>query len=930
MKHLTDHDFDVFIVDFNTLRFVYLLYFVHEVALRSLQTADAQDVMRVDRAFGKLVAWDEVHPLLDVHACTVRDSIFARLTFRRTDGDFAHALARIFDFGIAFDLSDDGMMLRFACFEQFFDTRKTLGDIVTSNTAGVERTHGELRARLADGLGGNRTDSLADLDLSLVGKITAIALDADTELRFAGQDAADGYAVAYLLDAFGKVFINHIVDGGNALARLRVIDVLSKEAANNTLSERFDDAVAFLDGFNFDTADVVVADVDFLGIAVKGFLNVILRELCTSFEDNRTIRVHDVVRDFLAVHLLEDSLARLFTLFVIRLAESDDFRNHRIGKRGFRSQRGTADHDFMDVLLANRREFLFIENRIFREQNFLRLRVKHIGAEQTAHEAVVEKLEGIERRRNEACTVLNEVQRRDIAVLFADDDVLSDVDQTAREVTRVSCTQCRIGQTFAGTMRRNEVIGYREAFTEVCRDWQVDDLTGRVSHEAAHAGELTHLLFVTAGTGVSHHEDWVEGVHVVHHGISDIVRGFRPQGDDFMITLVFRDKTAVILTLDLIDDFLRFADDGFLLRRHDDIGNSDGHAGDAGVMVTEVLDVIDDFCRLRSAKMVVAVGNEGTELLFLHENAEAPRAIVFLMEVTEFRRQDLVEDHAAKARLDERSLAVRRLHAALQGCLQLEVMLLISEKCFSNARDNHALALSTRLKNRQVVGTEHHILCRHDDWFAVFRCEDVVGCEHEDAGLCLCLCRQRQMDSHLVTIEVGVVSRAGQRMQLQGMALSEDRLEGLNAEAVQRRGTVQENRMLFDDVFEDIPYFWTCTLNHALSALDVVGSARSDELFHDKRLEELKSHDFRQAALMQLEFRADDDNGTAGIVNAFAEQVLTETALLALQHIGKGFQRAVARARDRTAAAAVIDEGIDSFLQHAFFVAHDDVRRTEV
>ena len=476
-------------------------------------------------------------------------------------------------------------------------------------------------------------------------------------------------------------------------------------------------------------------------------------------------------------------------------------------------------------------------------------------------------------------------------------------------------------------MRGNEVIGYRQAFAEVCRDRQVDDLTGRVSHEAAHAGELTHLLLVTTGTGVSHHEDWVEGVHVVHHGVSDIVRGLRPEGDDLVVTLVLGDETAVVLALDLVDDLLRIADDDLLLRRHDDVGDGDRHAGDAGVMVAEVLDTVDDFCRLRGAKVVIAVSNEFAKLFLVHEDAELPLAILLvLMVVAQLRRQDLVEDHAAEGRADE---AVA-LDAAADLRLQLEVVLLISEQCLGDARDDHAFALGARLEDRQVVGTENHILRRDDDWLAVLRCEDVVGCEHQDARLGLCLCRQRQMDSHLVTIEVGVVSRAGQRMQLQGMALGEDRLEGLDAEAVQRRCTVQEHRMLLDDVFEDIPDFWTRALHHALCALDVVRSARSDELLHDERLEELECHDLRQAALVQLELRTDDDNGTAGVVDALAEQVLAEAALLALEHVRERLERAVARARDRTAAAAVIDQGVDGFLQHALLVAHDDVRRTEV
>ena len=206
----------------------------------------------------------------------------------------------------------------------------------------------------------------------------------------------------------------------------------------------------------------------------------------------------------------------------------------------------------------------------------------------------------------------------------------------------------------------------------------------------------------------------------------------------------------------------------------------------------------------------------------------------------------------------------------------------------------------------------------------------MVGCEHQDARLSLCLGRQRQMDSHLVTIEVGVVGRAGQRMELQCMTFRQDRLEGLDAETMQRRSTVQENRMLLDDVLEDIPDLWACALDHALSTLDVVCSARGNELLHDEWLEELECHDLRQAALVQLELRADDDNGTARVVDALAEQVLTEAALLALEHVRERLERAIARARDRTAAAAVIDQGVDSFLQHALLVAHDDVRRTEV
>src|ERR1041384_5738562 len=81
---------------------------------------------------------------------------------------------------------------------------------------------------------------------------------------------------------------------------------------------------------------------------------------------------------------------------------------------------------------------------------------------------------------------------------------------------------------------------------------------------------------------------------------------------------------------------------------------------------------------------------------------------------------------------------------------------------------------------------------------------------------------------------------------------------------------------------------------------------------------------------MQLEFRTDDDDGTAGVIDAFAEEVLTETSALALEHVAEGFERAIAGASDGAAVTAVVEERVHRFLQHAFFVADDDFRRLEL
>src|SRR5205823_13375085 len=83
------------------------------------------------------------------------------------------------------DLADDGEALRDARLEQLLDAWQTHGDVLAGDAAGVERTHGQLRARLADGLRRDDADGLADLHQLAGGEIAAVALAADAELGVA-------------------------------------------------------------------------------------------------------------------------------------------------------------------------------------------------------------------------------------------------------------------------------------------------------------------------------------------------------------------------------------------------------------------------------------------------------------------------------------------------------------------------------------------------------------------------------------------------------------------------------------------------------------------------------------------------------------------------------------------------------------------------
>ena len=299
----------------------------------------------------------------------------------------------------------------------------------------------------------------------------------------------------------------------------------------------------------------------------------------------------------------------------------------------------------------------------------------------------------------------------------------------------------------------------------------------------------------------------------------------------------------------------------------------------------------------------------------------------------------LVEDHAAGRGHDQLTVV-----AVLDRLLELDLLRLDRQHDLVLAAE--PLRPVGRLQLRHVelrdvlavgllgvgeeVAAEDHVLGRRRQRPAVRRREDVVRGQHQDPRLGLRLRRQRQVDRHLVAVEVGVERVADERVDLDRLALDEHRLERLDAEAVERRCAVQEHRVLGDDLLEDVPDLGRHRVDVLLRRLDVLDGLPLDEPAHDERLEELERHQLRQPALVQLQVRPGDDHRAARVVDALAEQVLAEPALLALEHVGQRLQRPVARAGDRAPAAAVVEQRVDGLLEHALLVVDDDLGRAEV
>src|ERR1700691_6734579 len=158
--------------------------------------------------------------------------------------------------------------------------------------------------------------------------------------------------------------------------------------------------------------------------------------------------------------------------------------------------------------------------------------------------------------------------------------------------------------------------------------------------------------------------------------------------------------------------------------------------------------------------------------------------------------------------------------------------------------------------------------------------QDVVGGHHQHPRLRLRFQRQRHVYGHLVAVEIVVERRANKRVQLNRLSFDQDRLERLDAEAMKRRGAIEQDWMFANNLVENVPDFRLLLLDELLRLLDRRRKTLGGEPRIDERLEQFERHFLLQPALIQLELRADHDDGAAGIIDALAKQGLPAAATL--------------------------------------------------
>ncbi len=586
----------------------------------------------------------------------------------------------------------------------------------------------------------------------------------------------------------------------------------------------------------------------------------------------------------------------------------------------------------MDAPGLQQLRVLLVQHPVCGAEHLAGLRIHNIPDREPAPEALGELLDHL--------TVLTDLLHPDAlvhaTVVLPDDDLLGHVHQTAGEVSRVGGAKSRVGHALPGASGGDEVLQNAQALPEVGLDGDLDGAAGGVGHEAAHTGQLADLLHGAAGAGGGHHVDGVELLQVALQGVGDVLGGLLPLGNHGPVALVVGHEAHLVLVLNGHDPVLRLLDELVLLGGHGHVVDGDGDGAPGGVLVARGLDVVQHLAGHGEAVGADGAVHDLAQLLFAAGHAHlvvAHPVRVLPVHKAQILGDVLVEDDPARGDVHDLPVGhalVLKAAADLNGGVDAHHPVVVGQHHLVLVDEHLARAGFLGVGVGKVVGAQHHVLRGDGDRAAVLGPQQVVGREHEKPRLGLSLGGQGHVDGHLVAVKVGVKGGAGQGVELDGPALHQHRLKGLDAQAVEGGGTVEHDRVVLDDHVQGVPHLGPALIHHLLGGLDVVGGPVLHQLLHDEGPEQLQGHLLGQAALVDFQLRAHHDDGPAGVVHPLAQQVLAEAALLALEHVAQALEGPVVGPRHGPAPAAVVDEGVHSLLEHPLLIAHDDVRRLEL
>ncbi|MNZ63758.1 hypothetical protein D3C78_819120 [compost metagenome] len=250
---------------------IYALYFLEYIVLNSTNTLDAKHILRVNRAVSQFIAGFNLLPFCYANTRSIGNCIYLGFRFS-LNLDFTTVL-RLTDFlDNTVKLGNNRLTFRITRLEQLLDTRQTLRNIITGNTAGMERTHSKLSSWLTDRLCRNNTDCFTDLNMFACCQIASVTNLTNAMASTAAKNRANlEFFNASVDDRIRFVRVNQLAAVNNDLASLRVTHGLKRIASFNTVVKilnnlftilNFADSEAFVCSAVILAYNYILCDID--------------------------------------------------------------------------------------------------------------------------------------------------------------------------------------------------------------------------------------------------------------------------------------------------------------------------------------------------------------------------------------------------------------------------------------------------------------------------------------------------------------------------------------------------------------------------------------------------------------------------------------------------------------------------------------------
>ena len=167
-----------------------------------------------------------------------------------------------------------------------------------------------------------------------------------------------------------------------------------------------------------------------------------------------------------------------------------------------------ADHNGVDLVLLQLIHPLLIQQRTGRRNHFFfASRLDDVLDQDSAQHPLAQRFDDVA-AFDQRCHYQTGLGA---TIFLCDDQVLRNIDQAPRQVTRVRGFQRGVGQALARAVSGDKVLQDIQAFPEIRGNRRLDNRAVRFRHQSTHAGQLPDLCRRTTGARISHHINRVKG-----------------------------------------------------------------------------------------------------------------------------------------------------------------------------------------------------------------------------------------------------------------------------------------------------------------------------------------------------------------------------------------------------------------------------------